>query len=100
MIKKGSFVEIMQIVLETDERADNLPEETRKTPLKLWAKGILTEDSELGSVGCILTTTGRKLEGNISQINPSYDYSFGHYIEEISHIGSQAKSLLWGDEIE
>jgi hypothetical protein len=100
MIVKGSFVEIMQVVLESKERAVNIPEETRKTPLKLWAKGFLMEDCELGRIAKVTTVTGRVLEGVITKVNPSYSHSFGEFIPEVAYIGPQAKSLLWGDKVE
>ena len=44
--KAGDFVRIHNIVLKVGERADNLPEDTKKVPLEMWDKhrksGLLT----------------------------------------------------------
>lgn len=100
MLSKGSYVEIQNQVLSSEERALNIPEETRKTPLKLWAKGFLQEDSDIGEMGKILTVNGRRLEGIITELNPPYTHDFGEFVPEILYIGSQAKGILWGDKIE
>lgn len=100
MIYKGSFVEIMQIVLEPEERATNLPEETKPTQLKLWAKGFLMEDCELFKRAKVKTVTGRILEGIVCETSPSYTHGFGDFIPEVMYIGTQAKALLWGEEYE
>jgi 2-amino-4-ketopentanoate thiolase alpha subunit len=100
MILKGSYVEIVQTVLNRDERASNIPDDTKNTPLKLWAKGWLLEDSKVGADAAIKTVNGRILVGNITKRNPSYDHDFGEFIPEVMFIGSQAKALLWGDEFD
>jgi 2-amino-4-ketopentanoate thiolase alpha subunit len=100
MLNKGSYVEIQKKVLSSEERAHNIPEETRKTPLNLWAKGFLEEDSEIGKVGKIVTINGRHIEGIITELNPSYTHDFGEFVPEILYIGTQAKAILWGDEID
>lgn len=100
MLSKGSYVEIEKQVLSSEERAFNIPEETRKTPLKLWAKGFLEEDSEIGKVGKIVTINSRHLEGIITELNPSYTHDFGEFVPEILYIGTQAKAILRGDKID
>jgi hypothetical protein len=100
MIKKGSFVEIMQVVLEPADRSNSIPEDTKTTPLRLWAKGILLKDGEIGDKASIITVTGRQLEGVITDTSMAYDHDFGQFIREILYIGPQAKSILWGDYIE
>lgn len=100
MLKKGSYVEIMQQVLSVEERASNIPEETRETPLILWAKGFLEEDCEIGHLAKITTINGRVLEGTVIEANPSYSHDFGEFVPEILYIGTQAKAILWGDNNE
>jgi hypothetical protein len=97
MIKKGSFVEIMQVVLEPNDRSGSIPEDTKATPLKLWAKGVLLQDGEMGEKASIVTAAGRRLEGDITDGSMAYDHDFGQFIQETMYIGSQAKSILWGD---
>jgi hypothetical protein len=100
MIKKGSYVEISQVILDQEDRAKNIPEDTKKTPLKLWAKGWLLENCDFNKCASIKTVTGRILEGEITEVNPEYTHDFGEFIPEIMSIGINAKALLWGDEIE
>lgn len=100
MIKKGAFVEIVQEVLSPEDRAHNLPEETKCKPLMLWAKGILQEDSCIGEEAEIKTVCGRLLKGVITEENPRFIHDFGDYVPEVMYIGPQAKSILWGDDNE
>lgn len=100
MLEKGSYVEIVQQVLSIEERASNIPEETRRKPLALWAKGFLLEDSNLGESAKIKTINDRILEGIVTEVNPSYTHDFGEFVPEILYIGAQAKSILWGEENE
>lgn len=100
MIKKDSYVEIMQIVLEVGERAENIPEETKITPLNLWAKGFLLEDCELNKSCKIQTISGRVLEGILCEVNPAYEHGFGAFVSELMYIGPQAKKILWGENNE
>lgn len=100
MLSKGSYVEVEKQVLSSEERASNIPEETKNTPLMLWAKGFLEEDSEIGKIGKIVTVNGRKVEGIITELNPSYTHDFGEFVPELLYIGSQAKAILRGDEID
>ncbi len=37
--KKGDWVQIHQIVLKPEERAPQVPEDTKKVPLEFWVKG-------------------------------------------------------------
>jgi hypothetical protein len=100
MILKGSYVEIVQTLLDGNERATNIPVDTKNTPLRLWAKGWLIDDSEFGAEASIKTVNGRILVGIITEINPSYKHDFGEFIPEIMFIGAKAKAILWGDEFE
>ena len=100
MIKKGTFVEIEQVVLKEEERSSNIPEDTRKTSLRAWLKGYLLEDSEIGSIAEIKTTTGRIEKGVVTLERPSYTHDFGDFVEELMFIGPQAKEILWGDKNE
>lgn len=100
MLSKGNYVEIEMLVLSPEDRALNIPEETRKTPLSLWAKGFLEEESEIGKTGKITTINGRQLEGVITEVNPSYTHDFGEFVPETLYIGTQAKAILRGDKID
>lgn len=90
-IAKGTWVEIEQIVLKPEERASNLPEETKKVPYVLRVSGFLTEAAELGAEVQIKTIIGRELRGTLRVINPSYTHSFGNTVPELLTIGTEAE---------
>ena len=94
MIKKGTWIEIMEIVLPVGERADNIPEDTKNTPLKCWIRGYAMEDCEVGKEAEIVTTTGRRVKGIVEEIEPGYYHSYGAFIGELAHIGKQGRELL------
>ncbi len=98
MIKKGSWVQIKKIILNPEQRANNLPEATKKVPLLLWVKGTLSTDSEIGDVVEIKTVTGRVETGELIEVNPSYLHNYGKYMPEIQEIDRIVKSTLFGDD--
>lgn len=100
MIKKGTYVEIEQVVLEICDRSQAIPEETKKTPLMSWLKGYLQEDANIGEVVEVRTTTGRLEKGVMTMEKPGYTHDFGEFVEELMFIGPQAKEILWGDKNE
>ena len=65
MIEKGTYVRIRKTILKPTERADNLPEETKLVPFKMWVKGYLQEESDLFDIVTIKTTTGRIETGRL-----------------------------------
>jgi hypothetical protein len=94
MITKGTFVEVEEIVLMPEDRAVNIPDETKKTPLKCWTRGKCTSDCELGSEVEVETNVGRIARGIVVDVEPGYYHTYGKYVEEISNIGKQAKDIL------
>ena len=93
--KKGDWVRIHKIVLEVGERAENLPEETKEVPLEMWNKGFLLDDeAEVGDQVEVETYIGRKVTGELVEINPFYEHDFGKLVPEIMYIGRQARELL------
>lgn len=96
MVKKGTWVKIHDIVLTPDQRASNLPEDTKKVPLELWTKGFLVEDGEIGKTVEIKTITNRLVKGTLVEVNPHYDHDYGKFVPEILQIGIQLKDILWG----
>ncbi len=86
-IKKGTWVEIEQIVLKPEERAPTLPEDTRKVPYVLHVSGFLLEDTMPGQEARIKTVIGRELQGKVLVVNPSYTHSFGDTVPELLTIG-------------
>ena len=86
-IKKGTWVEIEQVVLTPEERAPSLPEDTRKVPYVLHVSGCLLEDALPGQEARIKTVIGRELQGRILIVNPGYSHSFGDTVPELLTIG-------------
>lgn len=96
--KKGDWVQIHQIVLQPEERAPQVPEDTKKVPLELWVKGVARAEAKLGEQIEIETTTGRIVKGELVAINPKYIHSFGEFIPELLEVDRQVKGILFGGE--
>jgi len=86
-IAKGVWVEIEKVLLEPEERAPNLPEDTAKTPYRLRVSGFLDEDAEPGGPARITTLIGNRYEGTLRVVNPGYTHSFGTTVPELLRIG-------------
>ena len=93
-VKRGILVEIEQVILTPDERAPQVPDDTRKVPLVMRARGMLTDDSVIGEEAGIETVTGRLLTGKLVEENPAYDHGFGTPIPELIPIGREARDIL------
>lgn len=94
MIKKGTWVEVEEIVLIPEERAKSIPEVTQKTPLKCWIRGNCLSDCELGEEVQVETNVGRIAIGTVVEIEPGYYHTYGKYVKEISNIGKQAREII------
>lgn len=93
--EKGDWVRIHKVVLTSDERAPQIPDDTKKVPLEMWDKGfLLSEFATIGDEVEVETIIGRKLTGKLIEINPQFDHAWGNCIPEILHIGRQVKTLL------
>jgi 2-amino-4-ketopentanoate thiolase alpha subunit len=90
-IKQGTWVEIERVLLQPDERAPTLPEDTRQTPYVLRVSGFLLADAALGETVRVRTIIGRELEGVLRTVNPSYSHSFGTTVPELLTIGTEAE---------
>lgn len=96
--KKGDWVRIHAIVLEKEQRAPQVPEDTKSVPLEMWTKGFLNDDAKIGDVVQVTTMTGRTEKGTLVEINPTYSHSFGKCIPELLKVGPQLKAYLFGGE--
>ncbi|MDO4799071.1 MAG: 2-amino-4-oxopentanoate thiolase subunit OrtA [Bacillota bacterium] len=90
----GDWVKIHAIVLAPADRAPNIPEETSRVPLEMWVKGHVTEIGSDGQVA-VRTMTGRIERGTVTEVNPTYSHSFGHFVPEILRIGRDLKEFLY-----
>jgi len=86
-IKAGTWVEIEKTLLTPEQRAPQVPDDTRVTPYIMKVSGFLAADSELGSEVDIKTLSGRKVRGTLKVIRPHYEHSFGETVEELLNIG-------------
>lgn len=96
--KKGDWVQIHQILLKPGERAPQVPEDTKKVPLELWVKGIVQEDAKIGSMVEIITTTGRRVKGELTAVNPKYMHDYGDFVPELLKVDMQLKEILFGGD--
>lgn len=97
-VKKGDWVRIKKIVLRAEERSDKLPKDTKKVPLEMWDKGfLLDERASLGDWVRVETIIGRRIEGELVQVNPGYDVNYGASVNETLYIGKQLRELLGDD---
>ena len=93
--KKGDWVRIKKIVLRAEERSGNLPEDTKKVPLEMWDKGFLLDAcASLGDWVRVETIIGREIEGELEQVDSSYDVNYGESVNETLYIGKQLRELL------
>lgn len=92
--KKGDWVQVSNIVLKPEERAQQVPEDTKKMPLLLWVKGYAQHAANLGDMIEIETVTLRKVQGVLTEVNPSYIHNYGEYTPELSRVREQVKACL------
>ena len=98
MFKRNTWVRIHKIVLRPEERATNIPEETKKVPLEMWVKGYLLDNANMGDEVDIRTVTGRVERGRLIEVYPAYEHSYGQFIEELLEIDEQVKDLVFGED--
>ncbi|WP_426351260.1 2-amino-4-oxopentanoate thiolase subunit OrtA [Alloiococcus sp. CFN-8] len=94
VIKKGTWIEVEEIVLSQEERAANVPLDTKNTPLRCWIRGVALEDCEIGKEAEIVTNIGRRVRGIVVAEEPGYYHTYGGYVSELSHIGRQGREIL------
>jgi hypothetical protein len=97
MPKKGDFVRIHKVILTSDERAPQVPEDTKKVPMELWTKGFLQDDANLGDEVKIITLANREETGTLIEVNQAHDVNYGDFVPEIVQIGVKVKKELFGE---
>jgi len=94
-VKKGTWVEIENCVLKPEERAPQIPEDTKRTPLMMWIKGFLVEDNAaLGDTVMVQTLAGRVAKGTLTAIEPRHEHDYGNPVTELLVVGTEIKSEL------
>lgn len=98
MAKKGDWVRIHSTILTAEQRAPQVPDDTKKVPLEMWVKGYLEEDGNINDLVSIRTVTNRKETGTLVEVFPTYTHSFGNFIPEILEIDRIVQKELFGGE--
>ena len=95
VIAAGTWVQIQQTLLKPEKRAPQIPEDTKKTPLIMLAKGFLKQDSRIGDPAAVETIIGRTIHGKLVAVNPPYEHGFGAPIPELLHVGRDFHEILF-----
>ncbi|CAM3264560.1 2-amino-4-oxopentanoate thiolase subunit OrtA [Vagococcus fessus] len=96
MFKKGEWVQVHSVVLTPEQRAPQVPDDTKKVPLEMWVKGFLLEDASKGDLVKVETVTNRIVEGTLVEARPTFTHSFGDFVPEILEIDKMLRSELFG----
>ncbi|MGE5486105.1 MAG: 2-amino-4-oxopentanoate thiolase subunit OrtA [Ignavibacteriales bacterium] len=94
--RKGDWVQIYGVVLKPEERAPQVPEDTRKVPLEMRLKGFIQHDAHVGEEATIKTLTGRLVSGRLVAVNPAYEHDFGRPAPELAGVGLELRAMLQG----
>ena len=86
-VKAGTWVEIEKVLLTPEQRAPQVPDDTRATPYLMKVAGFLIDDAMFGAEATIRTLSGREVSGLLKVVRPHYTHSFGETIEELLTIG-------------
>ena len=95
--RRGQWVRIHRVILDAQDRAPNLPADTKATPLQSWTNGFLEEDAaSVGDRVTIRTMIGRSLTGRLADVSPRYDHDFGLPQPELLRAGDELRSRRTG----
>jgi hypothetical protein len=93
--KAGDWVQIHNVILSPEERAPQVPEDTRQVPFEMWLKGFLVEEeAAIGDEVAITTVIGRQIRGTLVAVNPAYPHNFGEPVPELLTIGAELRALI------
>lgn len=73
----GTKVALRQRLLEPEERASSLPQDTAALPYEALIRGVLLEAAEVGELASIRTAAGRVLRGRLEVVEPADEHTFG-----------------------
>ncbi len=96
--KNGDWVQITKIVLKPSERAPQVPNDTKQVPLQMWVKGYLCNPANIGEEVEVITSTGRKVKGELTLVNPAITHDFGKFVPQLLRIRDQVKTMLFGED--
>ena len=88
--KKGDWVEIQEVLLKPEERAPQVPDDTKEVPLVQWIRGLMiTDEATIGDQIEIETIIGRSVRGQLCAINPRHVHDFGEPVKELIQVGME-----------
>lgn len=93
---QGCRVRIHRVELAASERSDRVPPDTASVPFETWINGWLVDEACVGEHVAIRTATGRVVEGELVEVDPGYDHSFGAPPPVLEKVGEKARLLLFG----
>jgi len=89
---QGDWVRIHDTVLDAGRRSDRLPPETRAVPLEMWVKGFLIDgQAGPGDRVTVETAAGRRVEGVLVDLSPSWSHGFGDHVPELDELGRRMR---------
>lgn len=90
--KKGDWVEIQEVLLKPEERAPQVPDDTKEVPLVQWIRGLMvTDEATIGDQIEIETIIGRSVRGQLCAINPRHVHDFGESVKELIQVGMELR---------
>jgi len=92
--KVGDWVQIHSIILESGQRAPQVPSETQQVPLEMWCKGFARQSAKIGEELSVTTVIGQELTGVLTAINPRPGHDFGAPVPELLDIGMKLRAKI------
>lgn len=97
--RQGELVSVETVILPVGERAPHVPDDTKRTPLRVFTKGFLQEESaKRGDKVTVRTMSDRLVQGTISERPVSPTHTFGDSVPELMAVHRQVIELLFGGE--
>ncbi|HHW94284.1 MAG TPA: NADP-binding protein [Clostridiaceae bacterium] len=94
---RGELVSIESVILPVGERAPQVPDDTQRTPLRVFTKGFLQEESaRRGDTVTVKTMSDRLVEGTLTNRSVSPTHTFGDYVPELMTVHRQVFDILFG----
>ena len=91
----GQWVQVFKVLLNPGERAPGIPDETAALPLTMKVKGFLLEGGAAkGEMVAVRTVTGRRVQGELVEINPVYGVDYGEPQPALLQVGPAARAIL------
>lgn len=97
-LRQLRWAEIGFAVLTPEQRPPDLPAETREVPYYARVKGFLMGTHAVGDTVEIETLAGRKIRGDLLQIDPPFTHDFGRPVQELVEAGRDVERLLWPED--